>query len=165
VTRRAAAKIVTREHAATMAAAWRGQGLRVVLANGVFDLLHVGHARYLAGARALGGRLIVGVNGDAATRALKGPGRPVLPAGDRAALVAALRAVDLVVVFEEERADALIAALRPDVHAKGTDYREDNVPERGATDAVGGVTAIAGDAKDHASRALVERVRERHREG
>lgn len=162
--RRAASKIVSLARAAAMTEAWRAQGVRVVLANGVFDLVHVGHARYLAGARALGGRLVVGVNGDRAAAALKGPGRPVLPATDRAALVAALRAVDLVVVFEEERADALIEAIRPDVHAKGTDYRTDTVPERGVTESVGGTTAIAGDPKDHASRALFERVRARYAE-
>jgi len=153
-------KIVSPEAAAAQCATWRAAGERVVLANGVFDLLHVGHARYLSGARALGDRLVVGVNGDPSAAALKGAGRPVLAASERARLVAALRGVDLVVVFEESSADRLIAALRPAIHAKGTDYREDNVPERGSMKAIGGATAIAGDSKRHASRELVARVRD-----
>ena len=139
----------------------RAAGHSIAFANGVFDLLHVGHARYLAGARSLGTRLIVGVNGDGSSAAAKGPGRPVVPARDRAALVAALRGVDRVVIFEESTVDALIEELRPAVHAKGTDYREDNVPERGTMRALGGRTAITGDPKTHATRDLVERVRER----
>ena len=145
-------KIVSLEAAAAQCAAWRAAAERVVLANGVFDLLHVGHARYLAAARALGDRLVVGVNGDRVAAALKGAGRPVLAAAERARLVAALRGVDLVVVFEEPGADRLIDVLRPAVHAKGTDYREDTVPERGTVKAIGGATAIAGDPKRHASR-------------
>ena len=143
------------------AAGWRAEGARVVLANGVFDLLHVGHARYLAGAGALGDRLVVAVNGDVSAAALKGAGRPVVAAADRAALVAALRGVDAVVIFEEETLDALLRELVPAVHAKGTDYRPDTVPERGTVKALGGVTAIAGDPKAHATRDLVARVRER----
>ena len=157
----AAERVVDRARARAQAAAWRDAGERVVLANGVFDLLHVGHARYLAGARSLGTRLIVGVNGDGSSAAAKGPGRPVVPARDRAALVAALRGVDRVVIFEESTVDALIEELRPAVHAKGTDYREDNVPERGTMRALGGRTAITGDPKTHVTRDLVERVRER----
>jgi len=154
-----AARIVDRAVAAERAAAWRAAGEKLVLANGVFDLIHVGHARYLAGARALGDRLMVAVNGDRSTAALKGAGRPVMAATDRAALVAALRVVDLVVVFDEPTVDGLLEALRPDVHAKGTDYTAEGVPERGTMRRLGGTTAIAGDPKRHASRSLFERIR------
>jgi D-glycero-beta-D-manno-heptose 1-phosphate adenylyltransferase len=155
-------KIVPLADAVARVAAWRAAGERVVLANGVFDLVHVGHARYLAGARAQGMRLVVGVNGDRSAAALKGAGRPVLGEHDRALLVAALRCVDLVVVFAEASADALLVALAPDVHAKGTDYRPDTVPERATMAALGGRTVVTGDAKQHASRELFERVRARH---
>ena len=157
----AAARVVEHEVAQARATAWREAGERVVLANGVFDLLHVGHARYLAAARALGTRLIVAVNGDRASAAAKGAGRPVMSAVDRAALIAALRGVDLVLIFEEPTVDRLLEALRPAVHAKGTDYREEGVPERATMRSLGGRTAIAGDPKSHASRDLVARVRER----
>jgi rfaE bifunctional protein nucleotidyltransferase chain/domain len=143
------------EEAERQAAAWRRSGKRVVLANGCFDLLHVGHVRYLRAARRLGDALVVGLNGDDAVRRLKGPGRPIMPAGERAELLGALADVDLVVVFEEDSADALIARLRPDVHAKGTDYREDTVPERATVEAAGGRVAIAGDPKAHATRDLI----------
>lgn len=158
---RATERVVGESRAAEVVARWREEGERVVLANGVFDLLHVGHARYLAGARALGTRLVVGVNGDRCTARLKGPGRPVMAAADRAALVAALRGVDLVVVFDEPTVDALLRDLRPAVHAKGTDYRRDTVPERATMTSLGGVTAIAGDPKTHASRDMFALVRER----
>jgi rfaE bifunctional protein nucleotidyltransferase chain/domain len=157
----AGARILEHGAAARAAERWRAAGERVVLANGVFDLLHVGHARYLAAARALGDRMLVAVNGDASAAALKGAGRPVVPATDRAVLVAALRGVDGVVIFEESTLDQLIRSLQPAVHAKGTDYREDTVPERETVRALGGVTAIAGDPKAHATRDLVARVRER----
>jgi rfaE bifunctional protein nucleotidyltransferase chain/domain len=127
----------------------------VVLANGCFDLLHVGHVRYLEGARALGDLLIVGVNGDAAVRRLKGPGRPLMPAGERAEILAALRVVDHVVVFEDDTADRLVAVLRPAVHAKGTDYTTESVPERAAVAAAGGRVAITGDAKQHSTRDVI----------
>jgi D-glycero-beta-D-manno-heptose 1-phosphate adenylyltransferase len=146
---------ISAEEAARLAAAWRAEGKRVVFANGCFDLLHVGHVRYLGAARALGDALIVGLNSDASVRRLKGPGRPVMAADDRAELVGALAAVDAVVVFDEDRADGLIARLRPDVHAKGTDYTEATVPERGAVLAAGGTVAIAGDPKSHATRDLI----------
>jgi len=152
-------RVVSRDAAVAAAAAWRRAGERVVLANGVFDLLHVGHARYLAGARMLGDRLIVAVNGDGSAAAQKGPGRPVQGAAERARLVAALSSVDCVVVFDEPTVDALLEALAPDVHAKGTDYRVDTVPERGTMARLGGVTAIAGDEKRHDSRELYERIR------
>jgi rfaE bifunctional protein nucleotidyltransferase chain/domain len=157
----AAGRVMSVDEAVHAVQQWRAAGERVVLANGVFDLLHVGHARYLAGARALGDRLVVAVNGDASTAALKGAGRPVVGATDRAAVVAALRGVDAVVIFEQATLDDLIRRLAPAVHAKGTDYREDTVPERATMRALGGVTAIAGDAKSHATRDLVQRVRER----
>ena len=127
----------------------------MVLANGCFDLLHVGHVRYLSAARGLGDALVVGLNSDASVRRLKGPGRPVMAADERAELIGALAAVDLVVVFDEDSADALIARLRPDVHAKGTDYTEESVPERAAVLAAGGRVAIAGDPKSHATRDLI----------
>jgi rfaE bifunctional protein nucleotidyltransferase chain/domain len=146
---------MTIEEAAALAERFRAAGRRVVLANGVFDLLHVGHVRYLESARSLGDVLFVGINGDASVTRLKGAGRPVMPAAERAELLAALRAVDYVVVFEDDTADALLHALRPDVHAKGTDYTEASVPERATSDAVGARTAIVGDPKRHATRDLI----------
>ena len=149
------APLVAIEEAARRAAEWRERGRRVVLANGCFDLLHVGHVRYLSAARGLGDALVVGLNSDASVRRLKGPGRPVMAAAERAELIGALAVVDLVVVFDEDRADALIARLRPDVHAKGTDYSEESVPERAAVLTAGGRVAIAGDPKSHATRDLI----------
>ena len=149
------APLVGIEEAARQAAEWRGRGRRVVLANGCFDLLHVGHVRYLSAARGLGDALVVGLNSDASVRRLKGPGRPVMPADERAELIGALASVDLVVVFDGDSAEALIARLRPDVHAKGTDYTEESVPERAAVLAAGGRVAIAGDPKSHATRDLI----------
>jgi rfaE bifunctional protein nucleotidyltransferase chain/domain len=143
------------EEAERLAHAWRRDGRRIVLANGCFDLLHVGHVRYLQSARALGDVLVVAVNGDASVGRLKGPGRPLMTADERAELVGALAGVDAVVVFDEDRADALIARLRPDVHAKGTDYTEASVPERASVLATGGRVAIAGDPKAHATRDLI----------
>jgi rfaE bifunctional protein nucleotidyltransferase chain/domain len=143
------------EEARTAAEAARAAGRRVVLANGCFDLLHVGHVRYLEGARALGDLLIVGVNSDAAVRRLKGPGRPLMPAGERAEILGALRAVDHVVVFDGDTADGLVALLRPAVHVKGTDYTPESVPERAAVLATGGRVAIAGDAKRHSTRDVI----------
>jgi D-glycero-beta-D-manno-heptose 1-phosphate adenylyltransferase len=163
--RRAATKLLSEPAAAQAVASWRARGFRVVLANGVFDLLHVGHVRYLEEARRQGDRLVVAVNGDAATARMKGAGRPVLPATERAALVAALRCVDAVVVFEEPTADGVLDRLGPDVHAKGTDYRVDTVPERATAEARGVRTVITGDPKQHSSRELVERVKERLRGG
>jgi len=156
---RTAEKVLARDRAVEIARDARAAGKRVVLANGVFDLLHVGHARYLAGARALGDLLMVAVNGDRSAHALKGNGRPVQDARERATLVAALRVVDHVVIFEEPSVDALLETLAPDVHAKGTDYRVDTVPERATMARLGGVTAIAGDVKQHASGELYQRIR------
>jgi rfaE bifunctional protein nucleotidyltransferase chain/domain len=141
----------------------RRRGRRIVLANGCFDLLHVGHARYLAGAKQQGDVLVVGVNDDDGVRALKGSGRPLLSARDRAALVAALAVVDYVVIFSQPTVTPLIDALRPDVHAKGTDYTPETVPERDAVRAVGGRVAIVGDPKDHSTRDLLRTIRERFR--
>jgi len=156
---RTADRVVTRERAVEIVRAFKAAGEKVVLANGVFDLLHVGHVRYLAGAKALGDRLLVAVNGDRSAHALKGPGRPVQEARERAQLVAALAVVDHVVIFEEGSVDALLQLLAPDVHAKGTDYRVDTVPERATMARLGGVTAIAGDIKQHASGELYQRIR------
>jgi len=147
--------------AAALAERLRAAGRRIVLANGCFDLLHVGHIRYLEEARRLGDVLFVGINSDAAVARLKGHGRPLIPAEERAEMLAALRAVDHVVVFEEDTADELIRALKPDVHAKGTDYTVDSVPERATARAVGGTTAITGDPKQHATRDLIATVVER----
>ena len=137
----------------------RADGRSIAFANGCFDLLHVGHVRYLRGAAAEADRLVVAVNGDASVRALKGEGRPILPARDRAELVDALRFVDYVVVFDDPRVDRLLTLLKPDVHCKGSDYRIETVPERATVLAYGGRTAIVGDAKDHATRDLIERIR------
>jgi rfaE bifunctional protein nucleotidyltransferase chain/domain len=149
------------DEAAALAERLRAEGKRIVLANGCFDLLHVGHIRYLRDARALGDTLFVGLNSDPAVRRLKGPGRPLLPASERAELLAALRDVDHVVLFDDDTADRLVARLRPHVHAKGTDYTEESVPERASVRAVGGQVAIAGDPKGHSTRDLIALIRER----
>jgi len=152
---------LTVAEAATLAERLRAAGRRIVLANGCFDLLHVGHVRYLEEARRLGDVLFVGVNSDAAVARLKGAGRPLIPAVERVEILAALRPVDHVVVFDEDTADTLIAALKPDVHAKGTDYTADSVPERATAKAVGARTAITGDPKGHATRELIATIVER----
>jgi D-glycero-beta-D-manno-heptose 1-phosphate adenylyltransferase len=154
-------KPISPEEAGALAARLRAQGRRIVLANGCFDLLHVGHVRYLAAARALGDVLFVGINSDAAVARLKGAGRPLMPAGERAEMLASLRDVDHVVVFDEDTADRLVGLVRPDVHAKGTDYTERTVPEAATVRASGGRVAIVGDPKDHATRDLIALVRER----
>lgn len=141
------------------AARAREAGKSIVFANGAFDLLHVGHVRYLEAARREGGWLGVGVNSDASVRRAKGPGRPILPQAERAEIVAALGAVDAVVLFEEDSPATLITALQPDVHAKGTDYTAQSVPERDVVAAHGGRTAIVGDPKDHATTDVIERIR------
>jgi rfaE bifunctional protein nucleotidyltransferase chain/domain len=151
-------RVLDLEGARAVADKARAAGRRVVLANGCFDLLHVGHVRYLEDARALGDLLIVGVNGDDAVRRLKGPGRPLMPAVERAEMLAALRAVDHVVVFEDDTADRLVALLRPAVHAKGTDYTAESVPERASVHAAGGRVAIAGDSKQHSTRDVIAEI-------
>lgn len=137
---------------------WRAQGLKVALANGVFDLLHVGHVRYLEAAKQLADRLVVAVNSDASTRAYKGPGRPVIPEGERAELLRALRCTDLVLIFEEPDVRTVIRALKPDVHVKGTDYTPESIPERAEVEAYGGRVAVAGDPKHHSTTALISRL-------
>jgi rfaE bifunctional protein nucleotidyltransferase chain/domain len=157
--REAAAKVVPLDLVRERVRAAHGEGKNVALANGCFDLLHVGHVRYLEGARREADLLVVGVNGDRSVRRLKGEGRPVMPAADRALLVAALRAVDHVVVFEEDDVTELVLALRPDVHCKGTDYTPETVPERDVVRSYGGRVAIVGDPKDHDTRRLLARIR------
>jgi D-glycero-beta-D-manno-heptose 1-phosphate adenylyltransferase len=137
----------------------RAAGKTIALANGCFDLLHVGHVRYLHGAAMLADRLIVAVNDDESVAALKGPGRPVLSAADRAELVAAIRDVDYVLVFAEHTVERLLRTFKPDVHCKGTDYTVDSVPERAVVASYGGRTAIVGDPKSHATRDLLARIR------
>jgi len=153
------AAVLSVDEAGRLASVWRAAGKRLVLANGCFDLLHVGHVRYLQAARALGDALVVGLNSDASVQRLKGPGRPVMPAAERAELLAAISGVDAVVVFEEDSADALIARLRPDVHAKGTDYTAASVPEAASVKAAGGRVEIVGDPKDHGTRDLIADIR------
>ena len=157
--RTAASKIADLASLAGRVREARASGRTVALANGCFDVLHVGHVRYLHGARAEADVLVVAVNGDASVRRLKGEGRPAMPAADRALVVAALRDVDHVLVFEDDDVEAVIRALRPDVHCKGTDYTAETVPERDVVRACGGRVAIVGDPKDHDTRALLERVR------
>ena len=154
------AKVGTLEEVRARVEEARREGRTIALANGCFDVLHVGHIRYLAGARAAADVLVVGVNADASVRRLKGEGRPVLPEDDRALLVGGLRSVDHVVVFPEDDVTNLLLTLRPDVHCKGTDYTPDTVPERDVVRSYGGRVAIVGDPKDHDTRALLRRVRE-----
>lgn len=133
-------------------------GRNVVLANGCFDILHVGHVRYLEGARKLGDTLVVAINSDRSVRALKGDGRPILNEAERVALVSALRCVDHVVVFDEADVTRVLNVLRPSVHAKGTDYTEETVPERNQVLAYGGQVRITGDPKDHSTRDVIRRI-------
>ena len=140
-----------------MVARWRREGERVLLANGCFDVLHAGHIRYLTAAKALGGRLVVAVNADATVRKLKGRGRPHMPAAERAEILAALAAVDAVVIFPEPDVRALIRELRPDIHAKGTDYTAATVPERDVVHECGGRVRIVGDRKRHSSSGMLRK--------
>jgi rfaE bifunctional protein nucleotidyltransferase chain/domain len=151
-------EVLARADLVARVAAERAAGRTIAFANGVFDLLHVGHVRYLEGAAQEADVLVVALNDDASVRALKGEGRPILPAEARAELVAALRCVDYVVIFPELNVGPLLEALRPDVHCKGTDYTVDTVPEREVVKAYGGRTAIVGDPKDHSTRDLLARV-------
>jgi len=154
-----AQKILGREQLKQRVAAWRKTGDSITLANGCFDLLHVGHIRYLHAAKQLGGRLIVAINSDDSVRALKGEGRPLMPAEERAEILSALADVDAVVIFPEMDVRALIRELRPDVHAKGTDYAANTVPERDVVAECGGRVEIVGDPKDHsASEIIRERI-------
>jgi rfaE bifunctional protein nucleotidyltransferase chain/domain len=148
-------KILTREELQQQVAKWRQAGDTITLANGGFDLLHVGHVRYLRAAKQLGGRLVVAVNSDASVRALKGEGRPLIPADERAEILAALADVDVVVIFSEPDVRAIIREIRPDVHAKGTDYASETVPERAEVIACGGRVEIVGDPKDHSTTEMI----------
>jgi rfaE bifunctional protein nucleotidyltransferase chain/domain len=148
-------KVLGREELRERVKRWRRAGERIVLANGNFDLLHVGHVRYLRGAKELGGKLVVAINSDESVRALKGEGRPVMPAAERAEIVAALGDVDAVVIFLELDVRALIREIRPDIQAKGTDYTVDSVPERDVVTEYGGRVAIVGDAKDHSTSEII----------
>jgi D-glycero-beta-D-manno-heptose 1-phosphate adenylyltransferase len=148
-------KILSREEVQRRVAEWRNAGEKIILANGCFDLLHVGHVRYLKAAKALGGRLVVAVNADESARRLKGEGRPIMPEGERAEIIAALGDVDAVVIFDEPDVRALVRELRPDIQAKGTDYTRENVPERDVVMEFGGRVEIVGDPKLHASSEMI----------
>lgn len=148
-------KILNREELRERVADWRRAGDRVMLANGNFDLLHVGHVRYLQGAKALGGKLVVAINSDESVHKLKGEGRPIMPENERAEIVAALADVDAVVIFPELDVRAIIRDIRPDIQAKGTDYTVDSVPERDAVTEYGGRVAIVGDPKDHSTSEII----------
>ena len=150
--------IVDRPQLIAAVAVAKKDGRRIVLANGCFDVLHVGHVRYLEAARALGDLLIVAINSDAQARRLKGEGRPLMTQDQRAEIVSALAAVDFVTIFDEPTVAELLLALKPDIHAKGTDYTEDTVPERDVVRSYGGRVAIAGDPKDHSSSEMIEKV-------
>jgi rfaE bifunctional protein nucleotidyltransferase chain/domain len=155
-------KIASREELAARIRDAQASGEVVAMANGVFDLLHVGHVRYLQAAREMADRLVVAVNSDASTRAYKGPDRPMIPEAERAELVAALACVDHVIVFDDLDVRPTLRALRPDLHVKGTDYTEGSVPERDEVLAYGGRVAIAGDPKDHSSTETIARLRRAH---
>jgi rfaE bifunctional protein nucleotidyltransferase chain/domain len=157
--RTAESKLASLEEARLWVEDLRAQGARISFANGCFDVIHVGHVRYLEGAREEGDRLVVGVNGDASVRRLKGEGRPLMPEADRALMVAGIRAVDRVVVFQEDDVRRLLLELRPEVHCKGTDYTALSVPERDTVLSYGGRIAIVGDPKDHDTSALIRRLR------
>jgi rfaE bifunctional protein nucleotidyltransferase chain/domain len=157
--RQAQEKIVSRDKLVTLLQAAKERGQRIVLANGVFDTLHVGHSRYLAGAKAEANLLVVAVNSDSSVRRLKGLGRPILDEQARALLVAALREVDYVVIFPEPNVEKLLEELHPDVHAKGTDYTADTVPEHATAARLGIRVAIVGDPKGHSTRSLLDAIR------
>ena len=156
-------RVVTLDELLNAVAGDREAGRTIALANGCFDLLHVGHTRYLSGAAEKADRLVVAINSDAMVTALKGPGQPILPSDERAELVAALGMVDYVVVFSTPMVAGLLDALRPDVHCKGTDYTMDTVPERDVVRRYGGRTMIVGDPKDHSTQGLLARIAERLR--
>src|SRR5215216_6691873 len=150
--------VLNREELVKRVASAREGGARIVLANGCFDVLHVGHVRYLAGARELGDVLVVGLNSDEQVATQKGPGRPVLSATERAEIVAALESVTYVTIFDEPTVEQLLLALKPDIHAKGTDYTTDTVPERDVVRSYGGEVAIVGDPKDHSTSEIIARI-------
>jgi rfaE bifunctional protein nucleotidyltransferase chain/domain len=150
--------VLSREELIKRVESAREAGARIVFANGCFDVLHVGHVRYLAGARELGDILIVGIYSDAQVAIQKGAGRPVLPASERAEIVDALQPVTYVTIFDEPTVEQLLLALKPDVHAKGTDYTTETVPERDVVRSYGGQVAIVGDPKDHSTSAIISRL-------
>lgn len=154
-----APKIVVLEELSRIVKEARSEGLRIVFSNGCFDLLHVGHVRYLEGARREGDLLITAVNDDSSVRRLKGPGRPLMPASERAEILAALECTNYIVVFKDETVDELLRTLRPDVHAKGTDYTPESVPERKTVLSYGGRIAIVGDPKERSTRTYLEKLR------
>ncbi len=149
------APILDRQQLVDVIADARSKGEKIILANGCFDLFHVGHIRYLEGAKALGGFLVVGINSDKQVRDLKGSGRPFMPQNERAEILSAIRSVDAVTIFDEPTVEALIEAIRPDIHAKGTDYTTETVPERETVKRFGGRVAIVGDPKDHSSTEMI----------
>ncbi|MBI3735251.1 adenylyltransferase/cytidyltransferase family protein [Candidatus Sumerlaeota bacterium] len=153
-------KILTLDQAKSFAARCRAEGKILVMANGCFDLLHGGHISYLEAARAEGDTLLVGINSDASERAIKGAGRPIIPQDERAELIAGMGAVDAVVIFDEPNCERLLREIRPDVHAKGTDYTKENVPERAVALELGIRIAITGDAKENNSKDIIRTVRE-----
>ncbi len=152
-------KIVSREELKRRVDAWRKNGEKITLTNGCFDLLHVGHIRYLRGAKELGGKLVIALNADESVRKLKGEGRPVMNERERAEILAALSDVDAIVIFPEPDVRAIIREIRPDVQAKGTDYTVESVPERDEVMAYGGRVAIVGDPKDHSTTEILEQMR------
>ena len=151
-------KLLPLESLEPVVAALKASGKTVVFANGCFDLLHVGHLRYLQGARQLGDTLVVGLNSDASVRQLKGPQRPLMPEDERAEILAALACVDYIVIFQEATVERLLKVLKPDIQCKGTDYTEETVPEREVVRSYGGRVAIAGDPKDHSTRDLIREI-------
>lgn len=159
--KRASSRILDRSELVSRVTAARAQGRKIVLANGCFDVLHAGHVRYLAGARELGDLLIVGINSDEHVASLKGEGRPIMPERERAEIVAALEAVDYVTIFSAPTVEDLLLDLKPDIHAKGTDYTEETVPEREVVRSYGGRVAIVGDPKDHSTSEMIESINKR----
>ncbi|MGO9272521.1 MAG: adenylyltransferase/cytidyltransferase family protein [Terriglobia bacterium] len=155
------APLIPRSEVRALGDRLRREGKRIAFANGCFDLLHVGHVRYLEGAREQGDVLVVGVNGDAAVLGLKGPGRPLMTAEARASLIGALESVDYVVIFDDLTAEGVLRDLRPHVHCKGTDYTEQTVPERAVMESLGGEVRIVGDAKNHSTREVVAEISRR----
>ena len=153
-------KILSRGELRRQVESWRKYSEKIILTNGAFDLLHVGHIRYLRAAKQLGGKLVVAINSDRSVRALKGDGRPIVPENERAEIIAALSDIDAVVIFPEPDVRALVREIRPDIHAKGTDYTTDTVPERDTVIECGGRVAIVGDPKDHSSTGMIKQWKE-----
>jgi D-glycero-beta-D-manno-heptose 1-phosphate adenylyltransferase len=149
-------KVLSRNELRSRVAEWRSAGERITLANGCFDLLHVGHIRYLRAAKELGGKLVVAINSDTSVRKLKGAGRPIMPAEERAEILVALADVDAVVIFPENDVRAIVREIRPDFHAKGTDYTAQSVPEREEVEACGGRVMIVGDPKNHSATEIIQ---------